>query len=97
ASDPPSRLDALPILGAAVASLLIATTVSARDENPGQWYNDGQAELKRALQRKPIEGPVKNIILFVGDGMGITTVTAARIFDGQLDRKSTRLNSSHVK
>mgnify|MGYP003446503932 CR=1 FL=1 len=34
-------------LGAAVASLLIATTVSARDENPGQWYNDGQAELKR--------------------------------------------------
>ncbi len=25
----------------------------------------------------------KNVILFIGDGMGITTVTAARIFDGQ--------------
>jgi alkaline phosphatase len=25
----------------------------------------------------------KNVILFVGDGMGISTVTAARIFDGQ--------------
>ncbi len=25
----------------------------------------------------------KNIILFIGDGMGISTITAARIFDGQ--------------
>ena len=25
----------------------------------------------------------KNIILFIGDGMGVSTVTAARIFDGQ--------------
>lgn len=68
----------------AVTTLVIAATASAREENPGQWYNDGQAELQRALQRKPIEAPAKNIILFVGDGMGISTVTAARIFDGQL-------------
>ncbi|MFK7859811.1 MAG: alkaline phosphatase [Granulosicoccus sp.] len=34
----------------------------------------------------PVEarGAAKNIILFVGDGMGISTVTAARILDGQL-------------
>lgn len=25
----------------------------------------------------------KNVVLFIGDGMGVTTVTAARIFDGQ--------------
>lgn len=31
----------------------------------------------------PGEGSAKNIILFVGDGMGLSTVTAARIFDGQ--------------
>ncbi len=30
----------------------------------------------------------KNVILFVGDGMGISTVTAARIFDGQSKGKS---------
>ena len=29
-----------------------------------------------------------NIILFVGDGMGVTTVTAARIFDGQIKGNS---------
>ena len=29
------------------------------------------------------QAPVRNVILFVGDGMGVSTVTAARIFDGQ--------------
>lgn len=28
-------------------------------------------------------GPARNVILFVGDGMGVATVTAARILDGQ--------------
>jgi alkaline phosphatase len=27
--------------------------------------------------------PVRNVIVFLGDGMGVSTVTAARIFDGQ--------------
>lgn len=27
--------------------------------------------------------PAKNVILFLGDGMGVSTITAARIFDGQ--------------
>ena len=33
----------------------------------------------------PQSAPIfaKNVILFIGDGMGVTTVTAARIFDGQ--------------
>lgn len=31
--------------------------------------------------------PAKNVILFIGDGMGISTITAARIFDGQSQGK----------
>ena len=31
-----------------------------------------------------LRGKAKNVILFVGDGMGISTITAARILDGQL-------------
>ncbi|HWP95149.1 MAG TPA: alkaline phosphatase [Gammaproteobacteria bacterium] len=31
----------------------------------------------------PLERRARNVILFVGDGMGISTVTAARILDGQ--------------
>ncbi|MCA8901356.1 MAG: alkaline phosphatase [Hyphomonas sp.] len=38
--------------------------------------------------------PAKNVILFVGDGMGVSTITAARIYAGQkrgLDGESYRL------
>jgi len=31
----------------------------------------------------PNVSTARNVILFIGDGMGVTTVTAARIFDGQ--------------
>jgi len=36
----------------------------------------------------PAASGARNVILFVGDGMGISTVTAARILEGQLDGKS---------
>ncbi|WP_413231495.1 alkaline phosphatase [Microbulbifer aggregans] len=49
------------------------------------WYSEGQAALQRATEREinNKRGAAKNIILFVGDGMGISTVTAARILAGQ--------------
>lgn len=47
------------------------------------WYTDAEAKLDA---RPHFEGEkkAKNIILFVGDGMGVSTVTAARILEGQL-------------
>ncbi len=63
-----------------------------RSESAGQWYADGANELKRALQLQPNENRAKNVILFLGDGMGISTVTAARIFDGQLRGESGEEN-----
>jgi len=47
------------------------------------YYQAGQAQLSRALARLPNTKLAKNIILIVGDGMGISTVTAGRIFEGQ--------------
>ena len=45
-------------------------------------FTDAQAQLtlKQALQKKY---KAKNVILFVGDGMGVSTLTAARILKGQ--------------
>ncbi len=46
------------------------------------WYSEAVAR----MANKPVFEPdkkAKNIILFVGDGMGISTITAARILDGQ--------------
>ncbi|MDP8916533.1 MAG: alkaline phosphatase, partial [Pseudomonadota bacterium] len=47
---------------------------------------DGEATLRRQLMLKPRTGRAKNVILFIGDGMGLSTVVASRIFEGQSRR-----------
>ena len=49
------------------------------------WYNAAADKVQRAVRREGRDdyGRARNIILFVGDGMGISTVTAARIYAGQ--------------
>lgn len=42
-----------------------------------------QAAAARAEQTPAAKPRAKNVILFVGDGMGVATITAARIFAGQ--------------
>lgn len=44
------------------------------------WFNDGLDDLKVALGQKQNTKQAKNVILFVADGMGPSTVTAARIY-----------------
>ncbi len=57
----------------------VATPVQAGDS----YYVKASAAVKgRAAERAPKKA--KNVILFVGDGMGVTTITAARIYAGQL-------------
>ena len=42
----------------------------------------------KTLVTTPDKRVAKNVILFVGDGMGISTITAGRIFDGQSKGKT---------
>jgi alkaline phosphatase len=49
-------------------------------ETPAWWFRDGAAQ---AAARGAMHGHAKNLILFVGDGMSLATVAAARILDGQ--------------
>ncbi|MBO2628501.1 alkaline phosphatase [Shewanella algae] len=60
-----------------------------------QWYVDGQNRVTKAsnMSNNTQAGAAKNIILFVGDGMGVSTVTAARILDGQLKGQTGEENS----
>jgi alkaline phosphatase len=48
------------------------------------WRQAGREALERTRARVASAGPARNAILFVGDGMGLSTVTAARILEGQL-------------
>ena len=51
------------------------------------WREQSQKVLKDALNRKFNTNVAKNVILFIGDGLGTSTVTAARILRGQLQGK----------
>ncbi len=74
--------------------LLFSVTTAAQPlpapaaETSADWYRSGAA--RAAANREQLlqallnaHRPAKNIILFVGDGMGPSTVTAARIYAGQ--------------
>lgn len=64
------------------AIALVITTVS-QAESVAEWFQAGHQEAQHAAWMQPDRGMAKNVILFVGDGMGVSTVTAARILDGQ--------------
>jgi alkaline phosphatase len=55
---------------------------------PAEWIEIAQKELKRALEVKPITTRPKNVVFFLGDGMGIATLTAGRIYKGQQQQKN---------
>ena len=54
-----------------------------RLETPATWESDGWKAVEKAANLRANNKRPKNVILFIGDGMGIATLTAARIFEGQ--------------
>jgi alkaline phosphatase len=47
------------------------------------WNDQAQHDLRNKLSEAWNTNIAKNVIMFLGDGMGISTVTAARIYKGQ--------------
>jgi alkaline phosphatase len=47
------------------------------------YFKQAQAALQENLELQNNTNRAKNVILIVGDGMGFSTVTATRIFEGQ--------------
>jgi len=59
------------------------------EETAEYWYKESEMELAEALKRETLNMNVaRNVIMFLGDGMGIATVTAGRVMKGQLHGKS---------
>jgi alkaline phosphatase len=65
---------------------------AAGPTNPAEWFAAGQQAVKEAKNLKANVKHATSVILFVGDGMGIATVTAARILEGQLRGESGEEN-----
>lgn len=68
---------------AAVSSILATGVVQAAEPTPEDWFNAGRQTVIDAEHLNPNEKHAKNVILFIGDGMGVSTITASRIYDGQ--------------
>jgi alkaline phosphatase len=70
--------------GCAIQELTAQDDISSL-ATESDWYREGAQAIEKASRRtwNNSPGAAKNIILFVGDGMGVSTVTAARIFAGQ--------------
>lgn len=73
-------------IGLTIASVLLLAAPAAANpltQTQDPYFTTANAHLRATLKRAPNTRRAKNIILFVGDGMGVTTVTAARIYQGQ--------------
>ncbi|MCD7099380.1 alkaline phosphatase [Stenotrophomonas sp. MMGLT7] len=62
------------------AAVEVPAVAHPQGETPAWWYRSGAS---RAAANGAMAGKARNVILFLGDGMSLTTVAAARILDGQ--------------
>ncbi len=69
-----------PARTAHVAPIDVPPAATRADETPAWWYRSGAA---RAAGNGAMAGQAKNVIVFLGDGMSLPTVAAARILEGQ--------------
>ena len=64
-------------------SVAVAGSAIAASEGPEKWLREGRKAVERARALHPGGARAKNVILFIGDGMDLSTITAARILEGQ--------------
>ncbi|MEI8210264.1 MAG: alkaline phosphatase, partial [Methylococcales bacterium] len=67
----------------ATVSILTVGTAHAVEPTPVDWFNAGYQTVFNAKRLIANNRHAKNVILFIGDGMGVSTITASRIYDGQ--------------
>ena len=78
------------VLLAAVVTVLPGSTIAdtifppPNAESPETWFDAGRRTVEELKSLRKNKRQARNVILFLGDGMGVSTVTAARILAGQL-------------
>src|SRR5690606_27409908 len=82
AATPAPRTDAASMQATPMESIAVDVPDIRRPdgETAAWWFRDGAAQ---AAGNGAMQGRARNLILFVGDGMSLPTVAAARILAGQ--------------
>ncbi|NXT51412.1 PPBI phosphatase, partial [Pluvianellus socialis] len=66
---------------------LSAAVIPAEEEKPSFWNKQAAAAIEASFKIQPRTNEAKNLILFLGDGFGIPTITATRILKAQEEGK----------
>ncbi|XP_073426259.1 alkaline phosphatase, tissue-nonspecific isozyme-like isoform X3 [Dendrobates tinctorius] len=81
-----------------LARLALPSTFPDEEKEPQYWRDLGRQTLEEALRLQKLNlNMARNLILFLGDGMGVSTITAARILRGQMDRESGESSRLHME
>ena len=82
---------------AGISMLAFASTAIAQDgalpQAQSTWYTDAEAHLQEMINQQPNTKRAKNVILFIGDGMGVGTNYAIRLYAGQ---QAGEMGEEHV-
>ncbi|NWI64705.1 PPBI phosphatase, partial [Todus mexicanus] len=62
---------------------LSTAVIPVEEEKPSFWNNQAKAAIEASFNIKPRINEAKNLILFLGDGFGLPSITATRILKGQ--------------
>ncbi|XP_064928901.1 intestinal-type alkaline phosphatase [Columba livia] len=62
---------------------LSTAVIPVEEENPSFWNNQAAAAIQASFNIQPRIREAKNLIIFMGDGFGIPSLTATRILKGQ--------------
>jgi len=81
------------LLGSALAALMASPpAIVSAEKTPANWYADGQRTASARRAAFDSLPPARNVVIFLGDGMSLATVAAARIMEGQLRGESGEEN-----
>ncbi|XP_055580000.1 intestinal-type alkaline phosphatase [Falco cherrug] len=65
------------------AGISTTAAIPEEEEKPSFWNKQAAAAIEASFKIQPRISQAKNLILFLGDGFGIPTITATRILKGQ--------------
>ncbi|XP_008186655.1 membrane-bound alkaline phosphatase isoform X2 [Acyrthosiphon pisum] len=69
-------------------SLAANTGKEYTEQDRQYWIENAKAKVTEKVKYVNKRGVAKNIIMFLGDGMSLTTLTASRIYKGQMEKRS---------
>ncbi len=91
-----NRFAKIMLAGVSTLAMTVPSFAQSLPQAEDAYFKAAQAAIEAAVAKQQMNGPAKNVIIFVGDGMSVATVTAARILDGQVRGVDGESNSLTV-